>query len=215
MDRKYQFTVDTFSRCEKTWPAIFNLIKWDPERDCRVVEIGSYEGRATVWILENLIRHPQSKVYCIDPFMPTGRKDKEVCRKVNIDWDQVRQRFQSNLALTGKAGQVELLRQPSAIALSSLLAVEFGRVDFVYVDGSHRAPDVLSDLIFSYHLLKDGGLMICDDYIWRLEARIPEIDVLHNPKISIDAFFNIFRRCLIPVLGLPINQMAFVKQHDE
>lgn len=215
MDRKYQFTADMFARCEQTWPKIFELIKWDPRRKCRVVEIGSFEGRATVWILEHLIQNPDSKVYCIDPFMATGRKEREVCRKLNIDWGQILQRFQSNIDLTGKAGQVELLQKPSSVALSSLLAVEAGQVDFVYVDGSHRASDAMSDMIFSYHLLRDGGLMICDDYIWTLETERPEIDILNNPKISIDAFSTIFRRSLLTIADLPLYQMAFIKQADE
>jgi len=214
MDSKYQFTADMFTRCEQTWPNIFNLIKWDPRKKCQIVEIGSFEGRATVWILDNLIQHSDSKVYCIDPFIATGRKEKEVVRQMQLDWGQIFQRFQANITLTGKAGQVELLQKPSSVALSSLLAVEAGQVDFVYVDGSHRAPDALSDMIFSYHLLRNGGLMICDDYTWTLEART-EIDTLSNPKIAIDAFSTIFRRSLVLIADLPLYQMAFIKMAEE
>ena len=214
MEKNYQFTWDTFSRYEKVWPLIFNLIKWDPQRKCQIVEIGSFEGRATVWILDNLIQNQDSKVYCIDPFMATGRKEKEVVRQMQLDWGQIFQRFQSNISLTGKAGQVELIQAQSSVALSSLIGAAYGQVDFVYVDGSHRAPDALSDLIFSYHLLRDGGLMICDDYTWTLESRT-EIDTLSNPKIAIDAFSTIFRRSLVLIAGLPLFQMAFIKQADE
>ena len=35
MDKKYQFTADMFSRCEQTWPNIFDLVKWDSSRKCR------------------------------------------------------------------------------------------------------------------------------------------------------------------------------------
>lgn len=214
MNRQYQFTTDTFTHCEQTWPNIFDLIKWDPHRKCRVVEIGSFEGRATVWILEHLIQNPDSKVWCIDPFKATGRKEQELCQATVEDWNMILQRFKSNIALTGKAGQVELLQKPSSVALSSLLATEAGQVDFIYVDGSHRAPDVLSDLIFSYHLLRSGGLMICDDYVWTLEPGT-EVDTLNNPKIAIDAFSTIFRRSLVLITNLPLYQMAFIKQADE
>lgn len=214
MGKNYQFTADTFTHCEQTWPNIFNLIKWDPQRKCQIVEIGSFEGRATVWILDNLIQNPDSKLYCIDPFKVTGRKEQELNPATVEDWNLILQRFQTNIALTGKAGQVELLQKPSSVALSSLLAVEAGQVDFVYVDGSHRAPDALSDLIFSYHLLRDGGLMICDDYVWTLEPKA-EIDTLNNPKIAIDAFSTIFRRSLVLITNLPLYQMAFIKQTGE
>lgn len=211
MAKDYQFTWDTFSRYEKIWPSVFDRIKWDPQRKCQIVEIGSFEGRATVWILDHLIQNPDSKVYCIDPFTVTGRKEKAVAGGGEDAWRQVFQRFQLNIALTGKADQVELIREQSSVALSSLVGAAYGQVDFVYVDGSHRAPDVLSDLIFSYHLLKNGGLMICDDYIWTLETTRQEIDILSNPKIAIDAFSTIFRRSLLPIIDLPLYQMAFIK----
>lgn len=38
------------------------------------------------------------------------------------------------------------------------------RFDFIYVDGSHRSPDVIYDAILSFGLLKKGGIMIFDDY---------------------------------------------------
>lgn len=215
MNKNYQFAADMFSRNEQSWPMIFDLIKWDPRKKCQIVEIGSLEGRSTVWILDNLIHHPDSKIYCIDPFTATGRKEKVMAREMGFDWDQIYQRFQANIGLTGKAGQVTLMREQSSTALSSLIAVVRGQVDFVYVDGSHRAPDVLSDLVFSYHLLKDGGLMICDDYIWTLETDSSEVDILSNPKISVDAFSTIFRRSLLPIVGLPLYQMAFIKKGDD
>jgi predicted O-methyltransferase YrrM len=215
MDKPYQFTWDTFSRCERTWPSIFKLVQWDPQRKCRIVEIGSFEGRATVWILENLVCNPESRVCCVDPFIATGRKEREVALRLGLDWEQIFRRFQRNVSLTGKANQVELLREPSAIALASLLPVAREQMDFIYVDGSHRAPDVLCDLVLSYHLLRDGGLIICDDYIWTLEQPGPDVDVLSNPKIAVDAFSTIFRRSLLPVVDLPLYQVAFIKKVSE
>ena len=59
--------------------------------------------------------------------------------------------------------------------------------DFVYIDGSHQAPDVLMDACLTFRMLKTGGIMVFDDYLWKA------VDgVLHQPKIAIDAFVNIF-----------------------
>jgi cephalosporin hydroxylase len=88
-------------------------------------------------------------------------------------------------------------------------------MDFVYLDGSHRAPHVLSDLVFSYHLLTEGGVLLCGDYAWTLETRPSEIDVLGDPKIAIDAFATTFRRTLAPVIDIPLFQAAFVKMADD
>ena len=60
--------------------------------------------------------------------------------------------------------------------------------DFIYIDGSHIAKDVLTDACMAWPLLKPKGLMVFDDYLWTPNAR----DILHRPKLAIDAFVNIF-----------------------
>tara|TARA_R110000868_G_scaffold155324_4_gene381735 strand:- start:189 stop:668 length:480 start_codon:yes stop_codon:yes gene_type:complete len=59
--------------------------------------------------------------------------------------------------------------------------------DFIYVDGSHLAKDVLSDACLSWPMLKRGGVMVFDDYMWG-DRR----DALHRPKMAIDAFTSLF-----------------------
>ena len=66
--------------------------------------------------------------------------------------------------------------------------------DFIYIDASHTAPDVLMDACVAWPLLKDEGVMVFDDYLWG-EQR----DVLHRPKLAVDAFVNIFAEQLKPV----------------
>ncbi|MBX9679090.1 MAG: class I SAM-dependent methyltransferase [Gemmataceae bacterium] len=58
--------------------------------------------------------------------------------------------------------------------------------DFIHVDGSHAAPDVLSDAVLSWPLLKAGGLLAFDDYEWSMFA-----DPRKCPKLAIDAFLTI------------------------
>jgi predicted O-methyltransferase YrrM len=59
--------------------------------------------------------------------------------------------------------------------------------DFIYIDGSHVAKDVLTDACMAWPLLKPEGLMVFDDYMWGNPR-----DALHRPKIAIDAFTTIF-----------------------
>jgi predicted O-methyltransferase YrrM len=42
-----------------------------------------------------------------------------------------------------------------------------GYFDFIYVDGSHQAPDVLCDALLSFRLLKNNGVIAFDDYLWQ------------------------------------------------
>ncbi len=60
--------------------------------------------------------------------------------------------------------------------------------DFIYIDGSHIAKDVMTDACMAWPLLNPKGLMVFDDYLWTPNAR----DILHRPKAAIDAFTNLF-----------------------
>lgn len=61
--------------------------------------------------------------------------------------------------------------------------------DFIYVDGSHRAPDVLCDAVLGFKLPKVGGFMAFDDYLQAERAWLPYgTDPLRCPKPAIDAY---------------------------
>jgi hypothetical protein len=57
--------------------------------------------------------------------------------------------------------------------------------DFVYIDGSHQAKDVLSDAVLCWRLVKPNGIDIFEDYEWS-EFREPWL----NPKLVINAFIQ-------------------------
>jgi predicted O-methyltransferase YrrM len=63
--------------------------------------------------------------------------------------------------------------------------------DFIYVDGSHVAQDVLTDACMAWPMLTVGGVMCFDDYGWG--EPIPET---HKPKMAVDAFVDIFQEDL-------------------
>jgi predicted O-methyltransferase YrrM len=60
--------------------------------------------------------------------------------------------------------------------------------DYIYIDGSHLAIDVLTDAVLSWYLLKDNGILIFDDYGWGVHTN----DEKQKPKLGIDAFLNAY-----------------------
>jgi predicted O-methyltransferase YrrM len=60
--------------------------------------------------------------------------------------------------------------------------------DYIYIDGSHLAIDVLSDAVLAWSLLKDGGILIFDDYGWGIHTT----DEKQKPKLAIDAFMQAY-----------------------
>lgn len=199
------FTDDWFSWHVPQWERFFfSNLGWDPEVPRRVVEIGSYEGRSTLWMLANLLRHPRSRIHCIDSFEGGAEHATE-------QTDGLHARFLANVAESGQAAKVEVLRMPSFDGMTTLIARGDVAPDLIYVDGSHEAPDVLADLVLAFRLAPPGGVILCDDYLWTRETSPARVDVLNCPKLAIDAFTNIHRRRIEFLDGLHAWQIAFRK----
>lgn len=77
--------------------------------------------------------------------------------------------------------------------------------DFIYVDGSHQACDVICDAVLSFKLLSEGGIIIFDDYLWRGGAADTG-NPLKTPKLAIDAFVNLYFDRL-QLLSFPLYQL--------
>lgn len=185
---------------EATWrQLLFDRAKWDPQRPATIVEVGSYEGSSAWWIMQNLLRSSQSRLYCIDLW---GEEDGEARY----------QRFLKNIAEIPQAERIEVIRDWSHLALRRL--VDRGvQADLLYIDGGHQAPTVLRDLVTGFDLVKVGGLVICDDYLWD-DPRFGGQQVLGRPKIAIDAFTTIYSEKLRMVRGLSATQVYFQKTAD-
>ena len=56
-------------------------LHFKPEEKRIIVEIGIYEGASSCWWSDNLLEHPESRLYCIDPFLG------------NIEYQQARENF--------------------------------------------------------------------------------------------------------------------------
>lgn len=163
------FSSDWSSRYLAVWAE--HLAGWR-DRDCRILEIGSWEGRSAVIFLSLL---PRARITCIDPF--TGSVEHHGYEALAT----LEQRFDANLSEFGD--RVEKIASRSLPALDRLVQ-EGRRYDVIYVDGSHTRDDVLMDSVLSWQLLEDGGVLIWDDYLWGV-ADLPERD---RPQPAVDAF---------------------------
>ncbi len=200
---EYEFTSDWFSACIPVWAQLFERLK--PER---VLEIGSFEGRSTCHLIENCKSSKVVEIVCVDTWEGGIEHDSNAMHEVE-------RRFDRNVALACKrapgAASVKKIKKRSTRALAEMVAHGEALFDLVYVDGSHQAPDVLEDAVLSFQLLRVGGIMIFDDYLWQLEPEGRQ-DPLNMPKLAIDAFVNIFQRKLQVMSGLPIWQLYIEKK---
>lgn len=180
----YKFTKDWFNWAPAVWEQLIPHLPGEPGKR-QFLEIGSFEGRSAVWIVENMMQDKDS-LTCIDTW--EGGEEHTDDEIYGIE-----DRFDHNLDLLQAKFPdrwVYKYKGTSAKELASLLASVDDYIpdyDFIYIDGSHIAKDVLTDACMAWQLLKPGGLMVFDDYMWG-----PPRDVLHRPKVAIDAFCNIF-----------------------
>lgn len=171
-----RFTYDWFTGagCHKTWPEYINKFRGKP---ITVLEIGCFEGQATVWLLENILNHPDSRIICVDTF--EGSAEHKV---LGIDWSKIEGQFHENVKLwkdkvsVHKGKSIDVLRQLSRSIF-----------DIAYIDGSHAAPDVITDACLTWPLLRPNSVLIFDDFEW-----IGGTGPLDRPKLAIESFLSVF-----------------------
>ena len=164
----------------------------------RVLEIGSFEGQSACYLIKSIGAQKDAEIHCIDTWVDSPEY-------ANVKMAEIEQRFLKNtqkaLKSTLHSVTFKLHKERSEIVLSQLLSSGYeSYFDFIYVDGSHQAPDVLMDAVLAFRLLRKGGVMAFDDYLWS-EALPGGPDLLRMPKSAIDAFVNIYIRQLRVIMA--------------
>ena len=211
MKNNYQYTNGWFLGAAKNvWDQLIPQIN-----PTKILEVGSYEGASACYLIDKLSSKNDIEIHCIDTW--DGGIEHKEGGSAQVDMSDVEKRFihNTNIAIANAANKVDLKvhRGYSDNILSKLMSVDMqGYFDFVYIDGSHQAPDVLCDAILSFKLLKVNGYIAFDDYLWQ-EPLPYGTDPIRCPKTAIDAFTNIFCR-KIRILNAPLYQLYIQKISD-
>ena len=158
------YTQDWFS---KNLPEILYWVKphLSGRDSLKILEIGSFEGMSTRWFIDKFVTHKDSVLHCIDTW--EGSLEHE---NWGMDFSGTYEMFIENLKDHIESGKCIPHRGQSKDVLVQLLS-EGQKFDFIYVDGSHLAPDVMIDGMLSYLLLNSGGIIMFDDYVFGLHDR--------------------------------------------
>jgi predicted O-methyltransferase YrrM len=169
------FTQDWFSHNIENFKAIKGMLPV-----CNsILEIGCFEGRATCWMLENMLAR-DGDIVCVDTF-----KGSE--EHTQIELDDVYKRWQYNVDASSGEDQCVACYVGTSYEMLARLISEEQEFDFIYIDGSHTASDVMTDACMAWGMLKQGGIMLFDDYLWE---DVPGI--LHRPRLGVDFFTTLF-----------------------
>ena len=180
---EYQFTKDWFNWAPEVWNQLTPTLSGIAGHR-EFLEIGSFEGRSSIWIAENMMQEGDH-LRCIDTWEGGEEHGEE-------NMSEVEDRFRHNLIVATEKLPRRRIFQLKGTSIQRLAELQVHpseqSFDFIYIDGSHKAKDVLTDACMAWPLLKPKGVMVFDDYLWTPNAR----DILHRPKLAIDVFTNLF-----------------------
>jgi predicted O-methyltransferase YrrM len=125
-------------------------------RQCRgagsIVEIGSWEGKSTIWLARGAQQGQRVPVYAIDPH--TGAANPEPGQAV---WTF--DNFRRNIRHAAVDDLVVPLVMTSAAAARDFDAP----VELLFIDGAHEYEDIRTDFVLWFPRLIDGGIIAFHD----------------------------------------------------
>lgn len=159
----------------KSWTTIFDAVIGQP--NIHSLEIGCNEGKSAVWMLNHVLTDPTSTLTCVDCWSDSvndGRTNAHLAES----------RFDANIEFSGRHGSVRKIVGYSEYVLPSLRGMQF---DTCYIDAAHDARSALVDSVLAWPLVKSGGVIVWDDYLWTVGGSGTEC-----PKLGIDAFLSVY-----------------------
>ena len=158
--KDYCFTVDIFSHRIALWT---EHLKPLVGKVAKVLEVGSYQGMSSCWMLDRVLTHPQSQLTCIDNSLVST--------------------FKENIARTGAESRVTMLEGDIHQLMANCTPNSFDLINLQ--DRCKLSQHNEENARLAWQLLKPGGLIIFSYYGWRN----PQHDT-QNPKEGIDRFLN-------------------------
>ena len=149
----------------------------------RLLEIGTFVGTSLIEMLKIL---PEATGVAIDRW--TDYDEDGITCLGTQEQTGIEQVFHENMRKAGMSSRVIALKGDSVDRLLDLI-VEKALFDIIYVDGSHKCIDCYTDMALSWRLLKSGGTMIVDDYMYRHD-RVASGLVLEYPMKGVDHFLS-------------------------
>tara|TARA_Y100000389_G_scaffold204655_1_gene258616 strand:+ start:7361 stop:7939 length:579 start_codon:yes stop_codon:yes gene_type:complete len=142
-----------------------------------ILEIGSFEGLSACGFSDNCLNHPESILYCVDPFFDSNT-NLTTSKFVN---DEVKKKFLYNISTSINSKKITFKNEASEIFFKSN-DIFF---DLIYIDGNHEITYILKDLENSFNILNINGIIWMDDYNSSLQIKNTIDNYLNKIKNNI------------------------------
>ena len=136
-----------------------------------ILEIGSYEGRSSIFFLKNFTG---SNITCVDTWQGSDEHNSFDFKEIENNFDHNTSNYQlKNLLIKEKMTSDNFFQKNQK------------NFDLIYVDGDHSSHQVKIDINNSWNSLKPGGFLILDDYMWWYYKELKK-----NPSTPINEFIK-------------------------
>lgn len=161
----------------------------------KYLEVGTYYGANLISVFKSYAAHPESKLYCIDPWL-----DYENYREYKgVNKENIYNTFLKNIENCTDKDRIIINR---GFSNEQIPKYEDDFFDIIYIDGNHQPEYALEDAVLSFRKLKIGGIMIFDDY----GIGGPDLT-----KRGIDGFLSGYHK-RIEVIKLNHNMQTFIRK---
>jgi predicted O-methyltransferase YrrM len=176
--RSLRLSSDWFTGHIPNWLSVFAEYSLQSRAKLEVLEIGSWEGLSSYFILGSL---PNAELMCVDTWRGADEHTSGYAATEQV-LSNIESSFDANTA-------------PFAARLTKYQGTSFSffnedskgrKFDLIYIDGSHHCDDVIVDAVKCFQILKVGGLIIFDDYLWKWYPRAAD-----NPAAAVNAFLRL------------------------
>jgi predicted O-methyltransferase YrrM len=141
-----------------------------PNEPLRALQIGTYTGDATEWLLNN-----RQLEYLHD--VDTWGGSEEIAHE-SLDFNSVESYYDSRFNDT----RIYKYKMTS----DEYFASNKSQFNFIYIDGDHTALQTSLDGLNAFRLLESGGVMAFDDYLWNYNG-----NRFLEPKRGVDGFLEV------------------------
>lgn len=110
-----------------------------------ILELGTYEGRSAFYMLDNFCTHSESTITTVD-----------YMKRDNLEY---------NLQQVNSP-KLKFIQENFFNILPTLM-VSRKLYDLIYIDGGKNSQTTIFQIVNSWQLLKSGGILYLDDYLWK------------------------------------------------
>ena len=154
-----------------------------PNGPINYLEIGCADGANLIVISKSYAKHPNSRLYCVDPWM-----DYDEYPEYKGQQEKGYNMFLSNINKLADINQFVIKRGFSDDIVPTFQNNFF---DIIFVDGNHETEYVYRDGIMALQKVKVGGYIVFDDYVNSWKQTMVGIDnFIAEFKDKIDIIYD-------------------------